>query len=642
LTNSGTVSSGTGMSPGVLTINGSYTQGATGVLNTVIGGLTPGTQYSQLGVTGNVSLAGTITGLLINGFVPAVGNSIQPVVLLGTITGTFTTNTLQAPGGDTWQLTYIPDTSPQGSVTATLAASAAADFTISAMPSPLTVAASTSGSYTVTVAPLNGFTGNVVLSVTGLPTGATFTPATINGGTGSAMLSISTAATTPAGSFPLTITGTSGVLSHTASVTLVVTEPVVALATNLNFGPTVAVGSSSSQMLTLTNSGPGPLTFAASGAFSITGANAAAFSQMNTCPAAPATLAAGMTCAITVTFKPAAPDGTNTATLTVTDNASNSPQTVALSGQGATVTANLSATSINFGAVPVGTQPSPTMPVRVSSSVNIGLNITNITITGPNAADFRENDNCNAEDGGIGADSSCTITVTFTPTVTTIETATLTITDNAPTPGSQQTVTLLGGMGAGFTLTVPPPPSGGSGFTVTVLPGDTAIYTLLVTCTPGVTGTVTLAGQAPLPPNTILTITPSTITCPSAPVTVKVMLQTNCVPSLVAPLRPGGPGSGPGSGLPGSFAALWVAAILLAAGMRRSGSFGKRQGWQLAPVCAALLLMILVMTWTACVSNLPPALPNQPTTPAGTYPIVIVGTGPSGGTVVLTLSIHVI
>src|SRR5208283_1956226 len=178
-----------------------------------------------------------------------------------------------------------------------------------------------------------------------------------------------------------------------------------------------------------------------------------------------------------------------------------------------------------------------------------------------------------------------------------------------------------------------------------VLPGDTATYTLMITCSPGVMGTVTLTGSGSLPPSTILTITPSMITCPSAtPVTVTVKLQTNCVPALVAPFRPAGPGRGPGSGLPGSFAALWVAAILLAAGMRRSGRFGKRQGWarQVAPVCAVLLLVLLVMTWTACVSNLPPAIPNAPTTPAGTYPLTIVATGPTGAHVTIVFTVHVI
>jgi len=55
-----------------------------------------------------------------------------------------------------------------------------------------------------------------------------------------------------------------------------------------------------------------------------------------------------------------------------------------------------------------------------------------------------------------------------------------------------------------------------------------------------------------------------------------------------------------------------------------------------------MLLVVLVMTWTGCVSNLPSALPNQPTTPAGNYPLTIVATGPSGVGVKIVFTVHVI
>src|SRR5207253_6719188 len=68
VTNSGTVAPG--LSPGILTISGNYTQNAGGSLNIEIGGLTVGTQYDQLVVTGNATLAGTLNATLINGFTP--------------------------------------------------------------------------------------------------------------------------------------------------------------------------------------------------------------------------------------------------------------------------------------------------------------------------------------------------------------------------------------------------------------------------------------------------------------------------------------------------------------------------------------------------------------------------------------------
>lgn len=98
---------------------------------------------------------------------------------------------------------------------------AAPDFSLTAAPGSQTVTAGKSASSTVSVSPVNGFSGAVKLTVSGLPAKATatFTPATVAAG-GSATLSIATAAATPAGSYTLTITGTSGSLTHTTTATL--------------------------------------------------------------------------------------------------------------------------------------------------------------------------------------------------------------------------------------------------------------------------------------------------------------------------------------------------------------------------------------------------------------------------------------
>jgi hypothetical protein len=85
----GTVSPGA--SPGMLTITGNYTQGASGVLDMQIGGLVAGTDYDQLRVGGTTSLAGTLNTALINGFVPASGTTFTLIQSTGAISGTFTT-----------------------------------------------------------------------------------------------------------------------------------------------------------------------------------------------------------------------------------------------------------------------------------------------------------------------------------------------------------------------------------------------------------------------------------------------------------------------------------------------------------------------------------------------------------------------
>ncbi|HEU4414645.1 MAG TPA: protease pro-enzyme activation domain-containing protein, partial [Candidatus Angelobacter sp.] len=97
------------------------------------------------------------------------------------------------------------------------------DFTLEASPASQSVIQGGSVSYSAIVTGQNGYVGTVSFTVGGLPTGASFTasPTSITS-SGTATISIATSATTPVGTYPLTITGSDGVLSHTASVTLIV------------------------------------------------------------------------------------------------------------------------------------------------------------------------------------------------------------------------------------------------------------------------------------------------------------------------------------------------------------------------------------------------------------------------------------
>jgi len=99
-------------------------------------------------------------------------------------------------------------------------------FTVSAAPSSQTVNPGGGTSYSVSTSAVNGFSGSIGLSVSGLPANATgtFSPTPVNVGSGST-LTITTASNTPPGSYSLTITGTSGSLTSTTNVTLNVTGP---------------------------------------------------------------------------------------------------------------------------------------------------------------------------------------------------------------------------------------------------------------------------------------------------------------------------------------------------------------------------------------------------------------------------------
>jgi hypothetical protein len=85
------------------------------------------------------------------------------------------------------------------------------------------IAPGASASYTIVAQPQNGFNGNIGMTVSGLPPGATasFNPPTIAGGSGSTVLTVQTANTTPQPAiYTLTATGTDGILVHSTPVYL--------------------------------------------------------------------------------------------------------------------------------------------------------------------------------------------------------------------------------------------------------------------------------------------------------------------------------------------------------------------------------------------------------------------------------------
>ncbi len=103
-------------------------------------------------------------------------------------------------------------------------ASSAPDYLLSASPNSLSVTQSASGSSTITVNPLNGFSGSVSLSTSGVPNGVTasFNPASTSG---TSTLTLSTSSTTATGTSTITITGVSGSLTHTTTIALTVKSP---------------------------------------------------------------------------------------------------------------------------------------------------------------------------------------------------------------------------------------------------------------------------------------------------------------------------------------------------------------------------------------------------------------------------------
>jgi len=103
----------------------------------------------------------------------------------------------------------------------------------------------------------------------------------------------------------------------------------------------------------------------------------------------------------------------------------------------------LSPTSLSFGYQQDGTTSAP-QTITVTNGGNQNLTISNVAVTGTNAGDFPETDNCTT----VLPQATCTINVSFTPAIAGGESAGVQLTDNGP--GSPQSVALSGtGIGNG-------------------------------------------------------------------------------------------------------------------------------------------------------------------------------------------------
>ena len=304
------------------------------------------------------------------------------------------------------------------------------NFTLSASPNAVTITQGGNGTSTITITPQNGFSGSVTLSATGLPSGVTagFSP---NPATSTSMLTLTASGTAATGTVTVTISGTSGTLTSTTTLSLTVNASgggaaVTLSPTSLTFASTVLGVTSAPKTVTLTNSGTATLNIsniATSGDFALV---------TSTKPCG-STLAAGKNCLIKVTFTPTQV-GARTGSLTITDNAAGSPQSVPLTGTGA-AQATLTPASATYAAVNVGT----TSAAKVFTLANkqaVALTGIAIGTTGDFAVSTTT---CSTS---LAAKTSCKISVTFTPTATGKRTGTVKVSDSAV--GSPQSSNLTG------------------------------------------------------------------------------------------------------------------------------------------------------------------------------------------------------
>jgi len=186
--------------------------------------VTPGSSASY---TVNASASGGFNSAVsfsVSGLPGGASTTFNPTSVTGSGSSTLTVNTTSSTPLGTYPLTITATGGGLVHTTSvTLVLSAPTDYSLSATPTSGTIARKSQGTYTVSVAPVNGFAGTVTLSVSGVPsrTSSSFSPSTISG-SGNSTLTISVNKPAQPGTYPLVVTGTSGNLSHSVNLTLVI------------------------------------------------------------------------------------------------------------------------------------------------------------------------------------------------------------------------------------------------------------------------------------------------------------------------------------------------------------------------------------------------------------------------------------
>lgn len=337
-----------GGTPPQFTVTASGRNGFTGTISVTISGLPAGVTASPAKF-------------------PLTAGAVQQVRLILAATA--------APGTTVFTVTGTSGVL-QHTATASLMVSTAAsqpDFTLTATPASLALTAGgAAGQLVVSASAVNGFTGSVAVTLSGLPAGVTATPSTLSLAPGSTK-AINIAASPQAleGRATLTLTGASGSLSHAALAFLAISSAIpptanVSLsASTYNFGDNLVNNSRTEPVVTVTNTGAGilylnPVVSGSANFFAAPGGSCG--SQ----------LAAGASCDILATYEPltASAPAAQTALLNLdfTNVPAGAPQTVQLSGVSAAMPVG-QVTGTNNPQVALYTM---TLPFPGSMTVNFG------------------------------------------------------------------------------------------------------------------------------------------------------------------------------------------------------------------------------------------------------------------------------
>lgn len=393
---------------------------------------------------------------------------------------------------------------------------------------------------------------------------------------------------------------------------------------NLAFSSFTIGQTSPAQTLQLTNTGNTAVTVNSIG---VTGD----YAETNTCGTLPAVLNVGATCSISVTFTPTA-TGSRSGTLTVQDDATNSPQSASLTGTGNAVF-SLSAN------------------VR-SSVLLIGTTMTTFTVTATAPTSFQDTINLSCTTGTCSFNpSSITAGQSSTLTLTGLSASTANPFDFSikGTSGNQSATVALTVFFQDFSLsqTLPTPQlrtvtaGGSTTYTVTITPSNGFNQVVLLGCRNLPQGTDATAQK----PDTTCTFSPPGVTLNGSSSTTSTLTinTTASASSLVMPRPPGGPPPW------GHLKYMWwelSAVLLIMLGVFIIIAGRRTHNQKLIGLRSSFAVLMLAVSLTAlavaCNSTYvgPKTTPVTTGTPAGTYTVTIVGTLGSNNNIKRTTTVN--
>jgi hypothetical protein len=411
--------------------------------------------------------------------IPGTGSSTLTITT-STITpiGSFALSILGTSGPITHQATVgITVNPPIGNPTP--------DFLISATPASTTVARGTNANYTVTGTAFNGFSGSIGFSVSGQPAGVTasFSPASITPGT-SSTLTLGISSTTSPGTYLLTITGTSGTLSHTSTVILNVSGSLPDFTVSVSpASQAVLPGGSITYTVNVTSLND----FTGTVTPSVTGLPVGATASFN-----PATIAGSGTSTLTIATLGTAATGNSTLSIFGTSGTNVHTAIATFSVVDFSVAATPSTQTVNAG--------SCTTYAFTATAVNGFTGTVTPSVTGlPAGATATFNPTTITGGAGTTSISVCTTSAAQAGT------STLAISGTSAAQVRSASVTLSIQPAADFTLTVAP-----LGETQVIV-GGTVFYSVTMQPLNGFMGTVTLS-LAGLPSGATASLSPSSLT----------------------------------------------------------------------------------------------------------------------------------